>query len=546
MVTAIPLAASQAAGPLPLQVGTHLPIAPMLVALLTAVATLLLGRSPREQVATSLAGGTVYAATVALLAWRVVFAEDGGALAYQLGDWPAPFGITLVADGLAAFMLAMAAVVGLAALVFSVRYVAWVDQQVFYHPLFHFMLLGISGAFLTGDLFNLFVWFEVMLLASYVFVVFYGGGEHTRAALRYVVLNVVGSAVMLVAIGGLYATTGTLNMADMSRRLADPAAFGVQVEPVVGLSALLLSVFALKAGLVPFQFWVPDAYRAAPLPVTALLAAGTKKVGIYALVRIYFTVLGGASVPISFPALAGETPLGFFGPVLFAMAVASIFVGGLGAVDAESIEGVFAYSSVGQIGFIAVPVAVGATASSPTLRHLGVLAGLVYALNHALAKGTLFLVAAAVRSAAGTSRFVDLGGVADRSPVASGACLVGALALVGIPPLSGFVGKLLVFDVVVRDGAVLALGALLAGTLLTIAYTTRAWNRGFWGSTSPAVETATVDPVQAAVLVALAGTVLAVGVGFEPVYRFADAAATAALDRGTYVELVAPRGGGGA
>jgi multicomponent Na+:H+ antiporter subunit D len=519
-------------------------VAPLLVALVTAVLTLFARSVPRLQRGLSVLGGVGYAVAVAAL-FAAVRGDADGYIVYTLSGWEAPFGIVLVADALSAFFLAIAAAVGLPAVVFSVWYLRG-DGVGTYHPLFHFMLVGITGAFLTGDLFNLFVWFEVMLLASYVFVVFYGGGEHTRAALRYVVLNVVGSAVMLVAIGGLYATTGTLNMADMSRRLADPATFGVQVEPVVGLSALLLSVFALKAGLVPFQFWVPDAYRAAPLPVTALLAAGTKKVGIYALVRIYFTVLGGASVPISFPALAGETPLGFFGPVLFAMAVASIFVGGLGAVDAESIEGVFAYSSVGQIGFIAVPVAVGATASSPTLRHLGVLAGLVYALNHALAKGTLFLVAAAVRSAAGTSRFVDLGGVADRSPVASGAYLVGALALVGIPPLSGFVGKLLVFDVVVRDGAVLALGALLAGTLLTVAYTTRTWNRGFWGSTSPAVETATVDPVQAAVLVALAGTVLAVGVGFEPVYRFADAAATAALDRGAYVELVGPRGGGGA
>lgn len=523
---------------------THLPIAPIIIALLTAVGTLLLGRRPGAQAAVSVGGALAYAAVVGTLAWQVVLAPDApGAVAYQLGGWPAPFGITLVADGLSAFMLTMVAMVGPAALVFSVRYVAPIDQRVYYHPLFHFLILGVTGAFLTGDLFNLFVWFEVMLMSSYVFVAFYGDDRHTRAALRYVVLNIVASAVMLLAIGGLYATTGTLNMADMARRLADPAAFGIRIEPVVGLSALLFAVFALKAGLAPFQFWVPAAYRAAPLPVTAVLAGATKKVGIYGLVRLYFTVFGAAQLPVALPVvgLNGGSPLSFYGPVLFAVAAASILIGGLGAVGADSIEGVLAYSSIGQVGFIAVPVAVGAVA--PSIRHAAVLAALVYALNHALAKGTLFLTAGAVRSATGTSRLSRLGGLADRSAVLAGAFLVGVLALIGIPPLSGFFGKLLVFDAALRGPAVPALGVLLGGTVLTIAYTTRAWTASFWQEQTPAVEEAIVDPVQVAIVAVLALVVIAVGLGFEPVYRFADAAATAALDRGAYVDAVGPVGG---
>ena len=523
-------------------------IAPLIVALGSVVATLLTRRWPGAQRAISVGGGLVYAVAVGLLAWDVVLdAGAPGAAVYQVGGWPAPFGITLVADALSAFFLVLAAVVGLAALVFSVLFVDRDNQRVFYHPLFHALLLGVTGAVLTGDLFNLFVWFEVMLIASYVFVAFYGGAQHTAAALRYLVLNVFGGVLLLLGIGGLYATTGTLNMADMARRLADPAAYGIDVAPVAGLAALLFVAFALKAGLAPFQFWVPGAYEAAPLPVTALLAGVSKKVGLYALIRLYFTVFDAAAVGSTLPGLSGESPLALFGPVLFAMAVASIVVGGLGAVDRESIEGVLAYSSIGQLGFIAVPVAIAATAVGD-LRHLALVASLVFALHHALAKGTLFLVAATVRGATGTNQFDELGGLAGRSPVLGVAFFVGMLSLIGIPPLTGFFGKLLVFEAAAAGlstpgtvGPVLALIVLVGGSLLTIAYTTLTWNGAFWGARTEAVDSATVHRGQLAVLVTLAAIILAVGVGFEPVYDFAAAAADAALDRAAYVDAVGPQ-----
>lgn len=231
-------------------------IAPLLVVVTTAVCTLALGRRPRIQRAASVSGAIGYVGTVSVAVWTLVLGPAApGAAAYQVGDWPAPFGITLVLDGLSAFMLTMAAGVGIASILFSVRYITPENQRVYYHPLFHLLLAGVTGAFLTGDLFNLFVWFEVMLIVSYVFVAFYGTDYATAASFRYLVMNVFGSALMLVAIGGLYATTGTLNMADMARRLATPDAYGIDPAPVVGLSALLLAVFALKSGLVPFQFW---------------------------------------------------------------------------------------------------------------------------------------------------------------------------------------------------------------------------------------------------------------------------------------------------
>jgi len=526
-------------------------VAPMLAALGAILATLVTRSRPRLQRAASVLGGVVYAVAVA---WAVRAAVLGagapGAVTYQLGNWPAPFGITLVLDGLSAFMLVVAAAVAVPAIAVSVRFVDRANQQVFYHPLFHLLVLGVTGAFLTGDLFNLFVWFEVMLMASFVFVAFYGNAQHTAAAFRYLVLNVVGSVTFLVAVGGLYATVGTLNMADMSRRLADVSGYGVDPLPVTGLATLLLATFALKAGLVPFQFWVPGAYRAAPLPIAAMLAGATKKVGIYAIIRLYFTVFAGATVPLNLPAIDGTTPLALLAPALLVMGVASVLLGGFGAVASPSMEELLAYSSIGQVGFIAVPVAIAAAADSAALRRLALLAALVYALHHALAKGLLFLSAATVRGATGTNRFADLGGLGRQSPLLSSAVFVGFLSLIGIPPLSGFFGKFLVLDAATSRaavgpgvGAVAVLVVLLVGAVLTIVYASRAWVGGFWGARSERVRAATVDPVQVAVLVAVAALVVAVGLGFEPVAEFAGAAADAALDRGAYVEAVAPAGG---
>ncbi|MFB6139531.1 MAG: complex I subunit 5 family protein [Halosimplex sp.] len=524
---------------------THLVIAPMLVALGTAIATLATRPYDRLQRALSLVGIGAYAVAVAALTDRVL---AGGIETYQLSAWPAPFGITLVADALSVFMLSLAALVTVALLLFSVAYVDDQGQRVSYHPLFHFMLLGVSGAFLTGDVFNLFVWFEVMLMPSYVFVVFYSGPRHTAAALQYTVLNLVGSALMLVAIGGLYATTGTLNMADVARRLAAPAEFGIDPGPVLGLSAILFIVFALKAGIVPFQFWVPPAYRSAPAPISAFLAGVTKKVGVYAIVRLYFTVfaVGAVDGGLGLPGFAGGSFLAFFGPVLFAMALASMLVGGVGAVSRGTLDDVFAYSSIGQVGFIVLPLAVVATVDDPAIRTLGVVAALVYALNHAVAKSLLFLVSGAVHEATGTIELDRLGGLTTRFPVLSGAFFVGSLALVGIPPLSGFFGKLLVFDTGGRalaagaPGAGLALAGALVGAIFTIAYVSRAWVRGFWGEVPPVVERAERPVALVAVVAALALVIVAIGVGFDPVYDFAREAARAALDTNGYVDAVAP------
>jgi multicomponent Na+:H+ antiporter subunit D len=536
---------------------TGLVVAPLLVVLLGGVLTLAVGSWPRLQRWSSVLTSLAYAGAAGVLAWAVV-AEPGAGhetLVYQVGGWPAPHGITLVADALSVFMLVLTAVVAVYAVTFSVLFVDEANQQTHYHPLLQFLLLGATGAFLTGDLFNLFVWFEVMLMASYVFVAFYGNDTHTAAAMRYVVLNIVGSALMLLSIGGLYATVGTLNMAEMARLLATPEA-STATTPVVGLSGLLLVTFALKAGLVPFQFWVPSAYRSAPIPVVAVFAGATKKVGLYAIVRVYFTVFGRAEMTLDVPVVPTETaPLAFLAVVLLAMGVGSILVGGVGAVAQDRLDGLFAYSSIGQVGFIAVPVGLAAATTAPALRHVGILAALVYALHHALTKGLLFLSVGAIRDGVGTTQIAELGGIGQRDPLFAGTFLVGILSLVGIPPLAGFFGKLFAFRAAADQLAFAASGGpvpsgvaagllvvLVVGACLTIVYATRAWIGCFWGAQSQAVAAGRFERGEIAVLATLAGLVILVGVGFDPVYEFADAAAEAALDVEAYVEAVDPGG----
>lgn len=513
---------------------SHIVIAPLLVVLVTAVLTLITRNYRRVQRTLSLLGIIGYGITVYVLVRTVMPAN---VLAYQLSGWPAPYGITLVADALSAFMLGFTAFVSICVLVYALYYVDAFGQQVAYHPLFHFMLVGVTGAFLTADIFNMFVWFEVMLMSSYILVVLYSSKEQTRAALQYVVLNLVGSALMLLAIGGIYATTGTLNMADLAIRLADPAAYGISVPPVLGLSVLLFAVFALKAGIVPFQFWVPATYSAAPAPVSAMLAGVTKKVGIYAIIRLYFTVFAAATLPdgLLLPFLSGNSILDFFGPFLFIMATASILVGGLGAVSREDLDQLLAYSSIGQVGFIVLPLAIAATI--PAVRSIAVAAALIYILNHAVVKSMLFLISGTVYQTTGTTRFTELGGLAEKTPLVAAAFFIGALSLIGIPPVVGFFSKLLVFTALTQGVAYLALGVALAGAVLTILYFSRGWNSVFWGSPMDA-ELLSVSRIQIGAVLTLAAATVLLGIGFEVVLDAAMSAADAVLQPEQYIETV--------
>jgi multicomponent Na+:H+ antiporter subunit D len=509
-------------------------VAPILIPLVTAIITLIARKWQTVQQGVSVAGMAGYVVSVAVLAYTVL---PGTVLSYQLSAWPAPYGITLVADALSVFILLLTAIVSGGVLLYALSHIDAFGQQVAYHPLFAFMLVGVSGAFLTADIFNMFVWFEVMLMSSYILVVLYSDRGQTRAALQYVVLNIIGSVIMLLAIGGLYATTGTLNMADLAVRLADPAAYNIQMRPVLGLSTLLFAVFALKAGIVPFQFWVPRTYSAAPAPVAAMLAGVTKKVGIYAIIRLYFTVFAAAALPDSgvVSVLSGSTVLAFFGPVLFLMAMASIVIGGLGAVSRDTVDELLAYSSISQVGFIVLPLTVAATV--PGIRTLAVTATLIYALNHAVAKSMLFLVTGTLYQSTGSTKFADLSGLAETTPVLAAAFFIGALSLIGVPPAMGFFGKLLIFNAMTQSIAFGALAVAVTGSLLTIVYVSYAWNSVFCGDPLE-MELVPVSRVQGGVVALLAGILILLGLWFELVFTVAHAAAETVVQTDPYIDTV--------
>lgn len=508
----------------------QLVILPFLAVLVTAVLSLVTRRWSKLQSGVSIAGSVSYVIAVAALATQV-FPES--ILTYQLSNWPAPYGISFVADSLSVFMLCTTAVLVLPALLFSLKYIDERSHKISFQTLFHFMILGITGAFLTGDIFNLFVWFEVMLMSSYILTGFYGGKQETKATLYYVVTNLIGSAFMLVAIGGLYATVGTLNMADIAARLSSPSAYGIAIEPVLGLSALLFCVFALKAGITPFQFWVPQAYKAAPAPVSAILAGAAKKVGIYAIIRLYIGVFSAAEISISFLGITGKSFLTFFGPVMLVMAIASIFIGGLGAISRESLDELLSYSSIGQVGFILLPIALYSIHSS--IGIVAIAASLVYVLNHAIAKSMLFLSSGAIKYSTGTDRFDELGGLMDGSKLLAGCFLVGALSLIGIPPLLGFFGKLLVIHSSLVS--TVALAATVGGSILTIIYFSNAWNQLFWGEPIEMVKSSEFK-THLAVLAVLALLIIVGGVGSNVVIEAAQNAAHAATSSDAYVNAV--------
>jgi len=409
----------------------------------------------------SVAGGLGLVAVGAGLSWQ---ASDGTVTLYQLGDWAAPFGIVLVGDRLSTLMVLLTAVLALFVLLYAIGS-GWDNRGRHFHALFQFQMMGIMGAFLTGDLFNLFVFFEVLLIASYGLMIHTGGTVRLRAGVQYVLFNLLGSTLFLFALGAIYAETGTLNMADLAQRvqLIDPTGtVGIRVAAV-----LLLMVFAIKAAVVPLHFWLPSSYAEAPAPVAALFAIMTK-VGAYAIIRVYTLI---------FPPDLDVTA-GLHGWWLMPAALASLAIGMLGVLAARQLDRLVAFSVIGSMGMVMVSIALFTPA--------GMTAALYYIVHSTLAAGALFLISDLVR----TGR-ADLE-LTAQPPIAGGALtaamfFVAAIAMAGLPPLSGFVGKLLILKASFDSGAVVWVWAvILISSLISMVGLARAGSVVFWKAHSVA------------------------------------------------------------
>ncbi len=435
---------------------THWLIAPIILPALLAPFIVLAARYHITiQRAFSLAGVVAQIVIAAALAWQV---SDGTVLLYQLGDWAAPFGIVLVGDQLSTMMVLLTTVLAFFVLLYAIG--SNCDEMgKHFHPLFQFQLMGIVGAFLTGDLFNLFVFFEVLLIASYGLMIHSGGNARLQAGVQYVLFNLIGSTLFLFALGAIYAETGTLNMADLAQRvtqISPDATVGIRIAAV-----LLLLVFAIKAAVVPLHFWLPSSYAEAPGPVAALFAIMTK-IGAYAIIRVCTLIFP--------PEL--EATAGLHGQWLLPAALVSLAIGMVGVLAARRFDRLVAYSVIGSMGMVMVAISLFTPA--------GIAAALYYIIHSTLAAALLFLIADMVRNARGSDELALHPPMAGAALI-SGMFFVGAIAMAGLPPLSGFLGKLLVLDAGFETDQVVWIWAVvLISSLISILGFARAGSIVFW------------------------------------------------------------------
>ena len=445
---------------------------------------------------------------------------------YFLGDWPAPFGIVLVLDRLAALMLALVAVLGLVVLLYVIS-TGWDARGRHFHALYLFQVMGLNGAFLTGDAFNLFVFFEVLLIASYGLMIHGGGQDRLRAGVQYVAFNLIGSTLFLFALAVVYAVTGTLNLADLAVKVAMLPAGDVAMLRVAGV--LMLLVFAVKGALVPLQFWLPGTYANAPGPVAALFAVMTK-VGAYAVIRVFTLV---------FPAGTAVTGT-LFADLLMPAALGTVAVGAVGVLGATTMARQAAFAGIASMGTLFVAVA----AFEPQATS----AALYYLIHSTLAGAALFLVVDLVtrRRGSGDLRVAPVPFV--QSGLLGGLFLAAAVASAGTPPLSGFIGKLLVMDAL-RDDMVVVWTMILVGSFLMILGFARAGSHVFWKShASPDAhrhDPHGAEPLAFTAVFALLAGLVALTVFAGPVTAWLDTTAQGLHDPSAYIGAVLARAGEG-
>lgn len=365
-------------------------------------------------------------------------------LVYNLAGWMPPFGISLVLDGLSSFMLVVVNLVAFLVMVYAIRYMQRYTDKWKFHALFMLMLAGMNGVVISGDLFNLYIFLEVASIAGYALVAFGVEPEDLEASFKYAIMGALASIFILMGIGLLYSYTSTLNMADIALVLSDK-------QPgmlIILVSVLFLTGFGLKTALVPFHSWLPDAHSSAPAPVSATLSGVfIKTVGVYALSRVFFNILG-ASPKILF--------------ILMVLGVVSMVVGALLAIVQDDIKRMFAYSSISQVGYIIFALGIGTP--------LAILGGLFHLFNHACFKSLLFLDAGAIEYSCGTRSLSKLGGLSAKLPVTGAAGFLAAMSISGIPPFAGFWSKLIIIVASLQAGYFgFALIAVLV-SIITLAY----------------------------------------------------------------------------
>lgn len=448
----------------------------------------------------------------------LIAVESDGIQAQTVGAWPAGVGITIVADLAAAMFLVVSLVVIVLVQVFAMGQGVDEAQPRIGQPVYLVLSAGVSLSFLTGDLFNLFVAFEVMLIASYVLLTMGASGKAIRSSMTYVVINVLASTLLLSTVGLIYGATGTVNMAELATRY--PA---LPQTTQAALGILLVSVFAIKAALFPFFFWLPDSYPTAPVAVTAVFAGLLTKVGIYTLIRAT-TIL----------------QLDDIRWLLVVAASLTMVVGVVGAIVQSDIKRILSFHIISQVGYMVMGLAIGSVA--------GLTGAVLYVVHHIPVKTALFLVGGLIEDATGTGQLHRLGGLVRRAPLLAILFVVPALSLAGMPPFSGFLAKLAVITAGLEAEEYVMVAASLVASLLTIFSMSKIWAGVFWGTAddpTPAMAAADnedrrlpIDPVTTAATAALVLATLIVPIFGGTVFELAERAALQLLDSSAYIEAV--------
>jgi multicomponent Na+:H+ antiporter subunit D len=428
---------------------------PVVLPLLGAGISLVLGRYPRIQRWVSI---VVLVGIVAVAAVLMVQADTSGPQTQWVGGWPETLGIVLVADRLAALMLLVSALVTLAVLGYSIGQGMTEDEEgaplSIYHPTFLVLVAGVANAFLAGDLFNLFVSFEMLLFSSYVLLTLGGTATRIRAGTIYVLVNLLSSTLFLISIAVVYAATGTLTLAHLAERIAD-----LPDHVALMLQLLLLTTFAIKAAVFPLSFWLPDSYPTAPAPVTAVFAGLLTKVGVYAILRMQ-TLL--------FP----DSPLT---DLLLWAALLTMVIGILGAIAQSDIKRMLSFTLVSHIGYLVLGIALA--------NRAGVSGTIFYIVHHITVQTALFLIVGLVERRAGSTSLLRMGGLARIAPMLAVLFFVPAMNLAGIPPFSGFIGKVGLLQAAQQNGSALAWVLVVGGvltSLLTLYAVAKTWAVAFW------------------------------------------------------------------
>ncbi len=500
-------------------------ILPLLVPFLTVlILALLNGRYHLEKALSFLSslGLTLW------VYWLTWYVDTHGVQAVVIGGWSAPWAVAFVADRLATIMLCLSMSVGTIVQAYTFWTVTEAQQKYFFYPLMQICLLGVNWSFITGDVFNLFVAYEVMLIGSYGMMMVGASQAQVRQTLRYVAINAVGSTLFVVACGVIYATVGTLNMADLAFRTA--AITGERAGMVTAGSMLLLVVFALKAATFPLIYWLPDSYPVVPPGVNGYFAGLLTKVGVYSLLRVFVMCFRQEGAQFALD-------------VLLFLSGLTMLLGVLGAMCRWDIRHILSWHIISQVGYMVMGIGLAGN-PDPRIVQLAIAGTIFYVVHHIIVKSCLFLVGGIAERVGGSQHLKQLGGLLTVSPGVGGLFLVAALSLAGMPPFSGFLSKLVLVQAGVAGGNYVVVTVSVVTSFLTLYSMSKIWSYAFWREERRAAPAVPYRGMMAPTAVLVVFTIV-MGIWAQPFLGLATRAAETLKNPTEYIAAVlkAPPGG---